>query len=310
MQAVFSQVRRGAGIIIAVLSLTVIAFQLWNAWPQLATTKVQALPAFFALLFACASLALNATLWHRMLLRLGAQVQQGTAVRVWFASQIVRYAPGNVWHLLGRASLSAKHGLNIEIVGISLIIELLQTITSALVVAALSIPFWSRSQPQTYWLVLLFPLFVCYSFPNLIQYPLTWILRRAGRQTVLPPLRPYDLYALLPGYCLGWVLYGCGLFLLAQSLYSVDWQTFPIIAGSFAIAWVIGFLSFITPSGLGVREGVLSYLLSFVLPTPVAVLLALVAHTLVSRVTLATTPLCLILAIWRSQSGVQHKGNH
>lgn len=289
----FSQLRRGVGIIVVALSLAIIGFQLWNAWPQLAAIEVQALPALFALLLGSLSLVLNAVLWHGTILRLGARLPLGVAIRIWFTSQIVRYAPGNVWHLLGRASLAAKHGMSNELVGISLIIELLQTVTSALVVAALSTPFWSRSHPQIFWLFLLIPLFVCYTRPKLMQYPLNWILHRLGRQTSLPALRSRDLYVLLPGYCVTWLLYGCGLFLLAQSLYPVTWQVFPVITGSFAIAWVIGFLSFITPSGLGVREGVLSYFLSFVFPMPVAVLLALVARVWLTIAELTCTAIVL-----------------
>ena len=46
-------------------------------------------------------------------------------------------------------------------------------------------------------------------------------------------------------------------------------------AGMFAVAWVAGFLSPVTPSGVGVMEGGPTFLLSFHIPFHVATIIAL-----------------------------------
>ena len=51
-----------------------------------------------------------------------------------------------------------------------------------------------------------------------------------------------------------------------------------VLTACFALAWVIGFLSFLTPGGLGVREGLLSLLLSSYMPAPQATLIALICR--------------------------------
>ena len=63
-----------------------------------------------------------------------------------------------------------------------------------------------------------------------------------------------------------------------RSVFLLDWRELPTLTGQYALAWVVGFLSFLTPSGLGVREGTLAYLLSHHLSPVTATLVALLAR--------------------------------
>ena len=79
-------------------------------------------------------------------------------------------------------------------------------------------------------------------------------------------------------YLLLWVLLGTAFFLFIHSLCPISFSQLLVVTGIYAVAWSIGFLSVITPSGLGVREGVLSLLLTTVLPPATATLVALLAR--------------------------------
>ena len=83
---------------------------------------------------------------------------------------------------------------------------------------------------------------------------------------------------LMVSYLLLWGLLGIAFFLFIKSLVPVDLSQFLMLTGIYAIAWGIGFLSFVTPGGLGVREGVLSLLLTIVLPPARAMLVALLSR--------------------------------
>ena len=52
----------------------------------------------------------------------------------------------------------------------------------------------------------------------------------------------------------------------------------PWLIAAFAAAYVLGYLSMLTPSGLGVREGVLVLLLEPLFPEPLPVVIALAAR--------------------------------
>ena len=79
-------------------------------------------------------------------------------------------------------------------------------------------------------------------------------------------------------YLLLWVLLGTAFFLFIKSFYPVVPSQLLLVTGTYAVAWSIGFLSVITPSGLGVREGVLSLLLTSVLPPATATFVALLSR--------------------------------
>ncbi len=83
---------------------------------------------------------------------------------------------------------------------------------------------------------------------------------------------------LLACYAGAWLSYGCSGLAIAlvfddgvaeQSLY---------VVGAFVVAWLVGFVSLITPGGLGVREGVLVALLHPLVDTADAAAMAVVAR--------------------------------
>jgi hypothetical protein len=75
-----------------------------------------------------------------------------------------------------------------------------------------------------------------------------------------------------------WCLLGTGFFWLVKSLEGIGFELWPMMAAAYSLAWVAGFLVFLTPGGLGIREAVIALLLSPFLPLPVATLIALLAR--------------------------------
>lgn len=287
---------RRIGIVLAVISLLTIGYQLWLAWPQLKGVHIAVAPALLALIVISLNLTLAALLWRTILQRLGSNMPLPVALSTWFLSQIVRYAPGNVWHLLGRVYLAQQQGVPAQSSSLSMVFELVHVITSGLLITVLSLLFWQHDVLNLAALLVL-PFLACYIWPQILHRPLTLILRRAGQPSEDLAIRRRDLVALLPGYGAIWLIYGSSLYLLVNAIYPLPITTLPAITGIYAFAWVIGFLSFITPSGLGVREGILSYLFSFIMPVPVALLMAILARVWMTVGEL----LCAGLVFWRKQ---------
>ena len=75
-----------------------------------------------------------------------------------------------------------------------------------------------------------------------------------------------------------WICQGFAFFLFVQSFASVQWTDAGVLTACFAFAWIIGFLSFLTPGGLGIREGLLGLLLANYMPAPQATLVALLCR--------------------------------
>ena len=82
----------------------------------------------------------------------------------------------------------------------------------------------------------------------------------------------------IAGHILLWICQGFAFFLFVQSFAPVQWTDAGVLTACFAFAWIIGFLSFLTPGGLGIREGLLGLLLANYMPAPQATLVALLCR--------------------------------
>src|SRR5690606_27098167 len=100
---------------------------------------------------------------------------------------------------------------------------------------------------------------------------------RAGGPEV-PIHRFRDALSWVGLMALDWVILGLGFFLLADALVALESSMFLPLTAAFALAGVAGILVLVAPSGLGVREGVLTALLAPVLGAGVAAALAILAR--------------------------------
>lgn len=110
---------------------------------------------------------------------------------------------------------------------------------------------------------------------------------RQGLRKILSRLRKQTraifsvsgVLSLISAYILLWGIFGSAFFLFIKGFYPIATSQLFAVIGISAAAWCIGFLSFLTPSGLGVREGVLMLLLTRIgFPPVTATLIALLSR--------------------------------
>ena len=98
-------------------------------------------------------------------------------------------------------------------------------------------------------------------------------------QKVIPGIFSFKkVFGLIVIYLLLWACIGVSFFLFVKSIYPIQIVQLPIISSIYPFAWSIGFMSLITPGGIGVREGVLSIFLTTCLPPVTATLVALLSR--------------------------------
>jgi hypothetical protein len=71
---------------------------------------------------------------------------------------------------------------------------------------------------------------------------------------------------------------GSGFALLAAAVTPITATQFAALVATWVAAYVVGYLSLLTPGGLGVREGVMILLLAPLFPVPVPTVIALAAR--------------------------------
>jgi uncharacterized membrane protein YbhN (UPF0104 family) len=122
-----------------------------------------------------------------------------------------------------------------------------------------------------------------------------WFLIRLKREPLHVTPTSSNAISLILVYTAGWFCYGLSGFTLIYALELPCNTSFFSINAAFVTSWLIGFLSMITPGGLGVREATLVYLLKSEIHTAEAIALALVLRFTWTMIELAGVLLGLLL---------------
>ena len=96
---------------------------------------------------------------------------------------------------------------------------------------------------------------------------------------------------------LGWFLFGLAFFLLARAFRTLTTGAIGVSVFSLTASFLLSFIVPFVPGGIGVREGVMAYLLSPVLPASLSSLVA-IAMRLVLVVCEGLAALVAWLASW------------
>jgi uncharacterized membrane protein YbhN (UPF0104 family) len=270
---------RVAGIAIVLLIFGIMLRTLYLAWEEIVSYdwNLNYLALIIAFSLMLSSSAFYAYLWKLILDRLGTPLSYRKSYRIFFLSQLGRYFPGKVWSILGLVYLSQKEGVSKVISGASVTLQLLLQVVSGIMVFAITLPFWGSVDSVTdlHVLFLFFPAGLILLHPALVSRGLNLALRVTGQAQMELSWRYSYLLGQLGLWGVFWLVNGVAYYFLIGSIYASSIPQVPVLAGIFAIAWVAGFVSLVTPAGLGVMEGTLALLLSFYFPAHVATIIAL-----------------------------------
>ncbi len=279
--------------VIAAVVAAFFAVTLFARWRQVMAVKWHLEVGYFAVacVLLAASYALVAALWG-LALEAVAAARPIVGARIWFVSNLARYVPGNVWSFVGAAELARREGVRRRdtlavmaltqglSVGVALLVGLPVLLAErsrlgrpalvgtalllAAVVTALLLwrPLWRVAAPL-----------LARRFPGLVT---SGGEGAAGERASLPP--PLAVVGLCIGYALYWAVTGLAFAALYRSLFPLAGGDVPLVVAAYAAAYAVGFLSLLTPAGLGVREGVLVVALAPLLPAGPALVVALLSR--------------------------------
>lgn len=294
--------RRRAGALGAVSVVVTVAVVVLGCW-LVYTRRDEVLPALAsigwpratgALLLTVGGVVATGECW-RVLLG-AAHLPAATAHRVFYVTQAGKYLPGSLWPLLAQAALAKRYGIGrVAVLTASTLFLLLHTVTGV-VVGVLGVGVLASQQ----WAWLLYPsavVGVVLLLPPVLSRLLAVVARlRPGTLVTAPSWRTTGAATLL--MLAAWAGYGSATWVLLVGLGATG-DALPLAVGAYALAWVVGFLAFVAPAGVGAREAVLVALLS-----PVVGVAGALSVALVSRVVLTVADLGLAGA----SSGVLRKG--
>lgn len=256
---------------------------------------VAAWPCFFGYFI------LRGLAWHKLVVSPTEQALPTDSVRTWVTSELARYLPGNVWSFLGRVYLAGKQGIAKERASLGLIAEVLLLVaTAAILSGGFFINLPENFNPAIRWLGLLcLPALGLIFWPRLLTQTVSFLMKRLKREVSAVHIAHHQLLtaSLLLG--LAWISYGYGSYLVALAFVSSFTGTVAWYVSVFIAAWLVGYLSFVTPMGLGVREGLVAALLAPAIGAPLATLVAIASRLWLIVSELSSFAIITLLTRWK-----------
>lgn len=273
-------------------------------WQQIIHLKPMGSMTDFVFLIAFALLVYltNSLSWHLITKAVGAKLTYIDNLEIWVLSNASRFIPGVIWQYAGRVYLADQKGLH-KVLAIACIqIEGLFTIFAGTFISFLVLQFWQPaiSPPINQLVNFLSTLGLVGAVIFLLIFTKRSLLK--GLSNLLERVIKKEVYLEQATLPLAWLpiilisflsqflIDGAVLLFLARSLFDVPLSLYPLFVATFAISWMIGYLSVFAPSGLGVQEITMTALLSLIMPAPFAVLV-----TILFRVVLLISELITIL---------------
>lgn len=250
-------------------------------------SQIKAFPWHFRIAPLLLSIALQsaaiffwATVWCHMVGRLLAHPMRWVdGVFIYIFSNLVKYIPGSIWGYASRIYLGADKGVDAINVGISTVWEMGIAIVASLLLSGVTLFPYLRLIDQR----LLYPLLIvallcfCGLVPPVSRW---WMSLISNRKMVYRPfsLRWQDFWLYLSAALVTHVLVGTAFFFFVCSLTDVSPSSIWGLAGIWSFSATTGLVIVLAPYGIGVREGVLTWLLQIFVSPGAAVLVSLASR--------------------------------
>lgn len=242
-------------------------------------------PVISSLLITIFCVLFGGLTWNIILHSLGILADFRDNLRTYLLANLAGYIPGYGWQYLGKAYLASRQNISPILATSAVLIEFLCSALTRLAVSFsfLSIELWHQitgcESVAGLWLLRFI------AWLGVISLP--WILNYAQRSKlglylkITQPVRVPLLWVAEIMMCLGWIIYGLGFAALLRSMTYIPLDTLSPVIFSTTSSYLVSLLIFFVPAGIGVREGVLIYILTGVLPEVVVSLSSVLSRIVV-----------------------------
>jgi len=180
------------------------------------------------------------------------------ALTITYVTQLGKYLPGGFWHYAGKFSVYRLNGLSAKKSGQALVLETVWLFSASAVAGITLLAASSRGVACQYIHFLCNPRFITAIVMGL---PLVW----AGGLWLFEWLffgkrkvQSGNYMRAMVELAAIWLLFGVSYWLI----FPVGSGFLPQISGAFSLGWLAGYAAFFAPGGIGVRELLLTILLS------------------------------------------------
>jgi len=222
--------------------------------------------------------------WRAVLRALGGRLSGWQAYRILAYAALGLYVPGKVAMVAARSYLSAREGVPLRVAMLSVLYDIALNLISAALVVPLWLAVSGSGVPGHYrWVSAgVAALGLCLLHPALVSHVVRLGGLLLGRPIEVASLSYPTMLRLIAGYLNVWAMQGAAFWLFVRAFCDVPLLYVADCAGMMALSLCIGLLVVIAPAGLGVREGVLTGVLSLSMPLALAAAIALALRVFLS----------------------------
>jgi glycosyltransferase 2 family protein len=268
--------------VLALVILMFLVFGLASRWDELRSGAIEFSGTFLAVCVAWNLIffLMQAWVWRQCLRFLGHPIDLAEAFYIWSASQVSKYVPGKVMLILVRVGLAQGESVPKAKTIVSIYLELMLMIITSAGVALLLAPAAFASFQQFHYLI--FAIIIALGLatlhpivlPRMVNLGLG-ILKKEKIEFNIPFQKMFICAVILFA---GWLIHGLSAMAAVKAVGAEIPSMWTVLIGFFAAGWLIGFLSFLTPGGLGVREGALAVFLTAFYPLEIAIAISLLSR--------------------------------
>lgn len=224
-------------------------------------------------------------IWYILLKKLRARINLLSSIAIWSVSTLGKYIPGKGWQFVGIVYIAKMLGVDYEIsVAASLIGQILA------VVAGLIISFSIlKTHVPPVFVTFFIALSLLFIYPVFLNWLLRFFSKITGRSIKEISLSAKDTIFVTLLYFAGWLIFGIAFNFLTVSILPESGFNMIKAAKIFVSSYLLGLFAVFVPGGLGIREGVMAYLLGRNIPTYLASFISIYARLIVTLAELSLT---------------------
>ncbi|MFB0527945.1 MAG: lysylphosphatidylglycerol synthase domain-containing protein [bacterium] len=222
--------------------------------------------------------------WKSIFKGIGVSLSFFKGLKIIFYSQLGKYLPGKIWTWAGRIYFCQQLGIPASKTFLSIVLELALTTISGILIflVAFSISPGFKINIHPLFLIIVGIISFTIIHPRILTRIINFFLYLIKKEPIKIDLNFSQICFIMGCYLIVWFCFGIAFYFLINSVTFIAPSKIPIITGSFAISNTIGVMALFAPAGLGVREGVLSLLLSNFFPLSLAILLSFLCRIWIS----------------------------
>lgn len=233
----------------------------------------------------------NVVAWHLVTRSQGEKISFTKNFEAWMFSNFARYLPGGIWQYPSRILLLSKEGISKEsgvkclvlealfVVFSGLLIVFIVLISGGLNLSFIRVEFIMKQQVLFVFLTLLFLafFFLLIKSQRFMSFASQLFISLTGKGQNVKNIQITHVWAMLLvfAYFSAFLFPGIILFLLTKGAVATSLSLLHVFIATYAASWLLGYVAFFAPAGIGVREAALAGFLSTYMPFSVAIVIVI-----------------------------------